>query len=561
MKEVGAVFWRKVLRRSFPWILGILGWARADAFGQDLPLLPPVIPSLGVTLGWDANPEPDIVGYRLHFGIRPGVYIRRFDVGKVTEFRVPLPLPQRVYFFNVTAYNTAGLESDLGPELRYGAPPGTNTLESIPREASGPEDTSIPLDLQIPGDSAPTEWLTDPAPSHGRVEELLGVVRYHPAPEWNGTDTFSIITRLETDSPIRLDWTVTITPVEDRPSAADAWFTVEADSTLGLTLEGTDPDGDPLAYEIVVAPRSGSLSGTPPALVYRPAVGFVGTDRFTFRCSDGSRLSETAQVQIEVTPPVSADLVHDQTFIVLEDIPFSFHLDLIDPTNLVVRVVEGPEFGSVGGTSPNLLYLPPPEFSGTDRMVVEATDPEGHTDTGVILFEVEPLNDAPKAMPVLVSAIPGTPVELVLDGSDPEGDALTFEIVDEPTKGTLSGDPPRFTYLARWGESGSDVVTYRAFDGSDFSNLAQVTITLGTSPVEAPRVTATVGNSGLIQLRWNARPGLRYQVYVVDDLASASSWSPAGGPIAATSETAEWTGGIRWDIPARYYRVAVLSPD
>ena len=64
-----------------------------------------------------------------------------------------------------------------------------------------------------------------------------------------------------------------------------------------VTLSATDPDGDPLTWlpVPVVAPTSGTLSGTPPALVYTPKAGFVGTDLFAFQVSDGLGGTDVAQ--------------------------------------------------------------------------------------------------------------------------------------------------------------------------------------------------------------------------------------------------------------------------
>ena len=87
MTDVGAGFRRVMLRAYLLAILGIVvilgtsGGPGSVSFGQDLPPGIPPIPALGVTLGWDANPESDIAGYRVHFGVRSGAYIRRFDVG------------------------------------------------------------------------------------------------------------------------------------------------------------------------------------------------------------------------------------------------------------------------------------------------------------------------------------------------------------------------------------------------------------------------------------------------------------------------------------------------
>lgn len=71
---------------------------------------------------------------------------------------------------------------------------------------------------------------------------------------------------------------------------------------VGLLSHAQDPDGDMLTVEILNAPKNGQL-GQPSLLgtvSYRPDVGFVGTDQFTYRVFDGLQYSEPATISIHV---------------------------------------------------------------------------------------------------------------------------------------------------------------------------------------------------------------------------------------------------------------------
>ena len=61
-------------------------------------------------LEWNANPEPDIAGYRVYKGTAVDEYTLHQDVGNVTEIDLT-DLPVGQYYFVVTAYNEVGLES------------------------------------------------------------------------------------------------------------------------------------------------------------------------------------------------------------------------------------------------------------------------------------------------------------------------------------------------------------------------------------------------------------------------------------------------------------------
>jgi hypothetical protein len=72
------------------------------------------------------------------------------------------------------------------------------------------------------------------------------------------------------------------------------------DVPVGITIDGTDPDGDPLTYIVVKPPSHGTLSGTAPTFTYTPDPGYWGPDDFRFKVNDGTVDSNTATVTIDI---------------------------------------------------------------------------------------------------------------------------------------------------------------------------------------------------------------------------------------------------------------------
>lgn len=69
-------------------------------------------------------------------------------------------------------------------------------------------------------------------------------------------------------------------------------------------------------------------------------------------------------------------------------------------------------------------------------------------------------------------------------GTDPDGDVLTYHVVDAPTKGTVTINPDgTFQYTPTTGFTGTDAFTYRAVDSDQVSNLATVTLNV-SAPVD-----------------------------------------------------------------------------
>lgn len=77
--------------------------------------------ALSVTLAWAPNPEPDIAGYRLYYGTISHSYPLYVETSATTA-TVSNLMEGATFFFAVTAYNNAGLESAFSSEVSYLVP-------------------------------------------------------------------------------------------------------------------------------------------------------------------------------------------------------------------------------------------------------------------------------------------------------------------------------------------------------------------------------------------------------------------------------------------------------
>lgn len=95
-----------------------------------------------------------------------------------------------------------------------------------------------------------------------------------------------------------------VDPSEDNepPVAADHEATTFEDTPVGITLTGSDPDGDDLTFSVVDLPSHGTLSGSIPNVTYSPNTGYNGVDSFTFKANDGASDSNIATVTVTVIP-------------------------------------------------------------------------------------------------------------------------------------------------------------------------------------------------------------------------------------------------------------------
>ena len=79
----------------------------------------PEVHSAQITLAWDASTDPNIAGYRVHYGNASGNYSTAVDVGKQTSCTIANLSGGMAYYFAATEYDTSGQESGYSNEAVY----------------------------------------------------------------------------------------------------------------------------------------------------------------------------------------------------------------------------------------------------------------------------------------------------------------------------------------------------------------------------------------------------------------------------------------------------------
>ncbi len=182
------------------------------------------------------------------------------------------------------------------------------------------EDTAVNIgvvgnDTDTEGDTLIPTNIT--APSNGTaVLNADGVtIDYTPNADFNGTDTFTYTPNDGSTDGTPVTVTVTVTPVNDAPVGVD-----DVDSTLeGQTVvisvvdNDSDTENDVLTPSNITAPSNGTavLNADGVTIDYTPAVGFTGTDTFTYTPNDGSTDGVPVTVTVTVVPDTDLDGIID----------------------------------------------------------------------------------------------------------------------------------------------------------------------------------------------------------------------------------------------------------
>jgi RHS repeat-associated protein len=360
---------------------------------------------------------------------------------------------------------------------------GTENDAPVTHDQAAETDEDNPVSITLLAEEydgeAVTFTVTTP-PQHGVISGSSPSFSYTPDAEYHGADSFAFkASDGQADSNVSVA-NITVHPINDAPSAASQQRITPEDTPLEITLSGADVDGDSLSYIEVTSPAHGSLSGTPPNLIYTPAPNFNENDSFTFRVNDGSASSAPATIAITVQPVNDLPLAGAQELETDEETPLPVTLSASDADgdSLTYLITTPPQHGTLAGIPPNLVYTPSPNYNGPDRIVFAAYDGTSDSLPAEVTINVKPLNDAPVAASQSRSTTEDTALSVTLSGSDADGDALTYRITTAPQHGSLSGVPPDVTYTPAADYNGTDVFAFRVNDGTIDSPEANVHIAI-----------------------------------------------------------------------------------
>ena len=379
----------------------------------------------------------------------------------------------------------------------------------------------------VDGDSLTFEIVT--APVKGTYSAATGI--YTPNANANGSDSFTFIARDAVSQSPAATVSITITSVNDAPTAANQSVTTDEDTAKNITLSGGDVDGDALTYS-ASQPSHGSVSCTGANCIYTPTANYNGADSFAFKTNDGQTDSAAATVSITVTAVNdNPDAINDSATFAEDSGANTISVranDSIAPDTgetLTVSSVTNGANGAVvitnGGA--DVSYTPAANYFGADSFTYTISDGNGGSDTATVNVTVTSVNDNPTAGndSATVPEDSGISAVGVLgnDGIAPDtGETLIITAVTQGANGaaavTNSGAGASYTPNANF--YGADSFTYTISDGNGGTASGTVNVTV-TAVNDAP----TIG-SGTISRQQNA-VGANSLIAAVLDIDDAKS--------------------------------------
>ncbi|MFN8062863.1 MAG: Calx-beta domain-containing protein [Vicinamibacterales bacterium] len=264
----------------------------------------------------------------------------------------------------------------------------------------------------------------------------------------------------------------------------------------------------------------------------------------------------------------SAPVAVPQSVSTIRDTPVSITLAATSPGGfpLVYSIVSPPAHGQLTGAAPNVTYTPAPGYVGSDGFTFKANDGTSDSNVAAVALSVVLPNQPPVASSANVTVSSGVASAVTLTASDPENGPLTYTVVTPPSHGVVSGGSSATrTYTPNPGFVGVDTLQFKANDGINDSNVAQLTIIVAAgSPTplivssrsytnatpltsHATGAFSSVGATTLVAFvstltSWNGQP---VSLSGVTDNAG-NTWQVLVGPTT-------WVGGTYPLVSAIYY--------
>ena len=370
---------------------------------------------------------------------------------------------------------------------------------------------------------------------------------YTPNANATGTDSFTYTITDGAGGSDTATVNITVTNVNDNPDAVDDATVTDEEDALTISVLVNDTDVDPtftLTITSSTTPANGIVDCTVSGntrCTYVPDVNFNGTDSFTYTISDGNGGTDTATVTVTVNPVNDDPSAFDNNLTVAEDGSGSVNViaDDTDPDGDLLEVTGSTNgaHGDVTCVAVSCTYTPDPNYHGADSFTYTMSDGNGGSGTATVHVNVTSADDAPVAIADHYATAQNTTLTVpaasgvLVNDSDIDSASFFAGLVANAQHGDVAlASDGGFVYVPDADFNGTDTFTYRASEGSVFSDIVTVTITVtavagvptanvsGDATIcagNSATITASVTGVGPWQLTWS------------DGFAQTATTSPA----------------------------------
>lgn len=265
-------------------------------------------------------------------------------------------------------------------------------------EATVQEDGAVLIAVRAndDGGDAPVMLAEVSAPQHGSAAIVNDEVRYTPAPDFHGSDSFTYTLRDANGDRSTATVTVTVASLNDTPVAVLDTFTVPEDGgtvVLNLLANDTGLGDGPISYVSLGRPQHGTLELVGNEVRYTPNPNFNGSDvvLYTIRDADGQQSSST--VFLTITNVNDLPIARDDAFTVpagqVRDLDVLMNDSDLDGNALSIVAFGAPDLGRVEASLGKARFTAPAGASGVTSFSYTISDGQGGFATAMVTVTIE----------------------------------------------------------------------------------------------------------------------------------------------------------------------------
>jgi hypothetical protein len=350
------------------------------------------------------------------------------------------------------------------------------------------EDTAVVIavlanDTGI-GDLPLTVTATDP-PRGAVVINANNSITYTPDANLTGPDSFQYTVRDADGQTATATVNVTVTGVNDVPSAVADVATTNEDTAVVIAVLANDTGiGDlPLTVTATDPARGGVVVNANNTITYTPDPNLNGPDSFQYTVRDADGQLSTATVNVTVTPVNDVPVAVNDAAVTAEDTAVVVAVLANDSglgdLPLTVTATDPPRGTAVVNPDNTITYTPDANLSGADSFQYTVRDADGQLATATVNVNVTPVNDVPVAVDDVASAIENTPTPIAVLANDSGlGDTPLTVTATDPAHGTTVVVGNTVTYTPDLNYNGADSFQYTVRDADGQLATATVNVTV-----------------------------------------------------------------------------------
>jgi endonuclease I len=319
---------------------------------------------------------------------------------------------------------------------------------------------------------------------------------------------------------------------------------LSVNAASGVLANDSDVEGAPLSAQLVSNVTSGTLAlAANGSFTYTPAAAVCGNATFTYRASDGVRVSATRTATIAVSgcaanqPPVA----NDATFGLAENTAAPTVVGTVvandpDSVNLSYQITAGNGAGAfaMDGNQLRVANAALLDFEATPVWTLTVTVSDdaapAASDTATITVNLSNVEEGPAVAnndnaTVGEDSSNNTIAVLANDVADPDGGALVLSAVGTASNGSLSFDAGSVRYTPAANYCGADSFTYTVNGVASATVSVSVTCANDAPAIAAP-LAARSGSEGVTIAPFSVAGG--FTDVEGDDLDYVLTGLPAG---------------------------------